>query len=248
MRMRALFTLLSMVPLVTACCALPDVGGLLGQVSITGSGNVVTQEFDLSGFDRVEVSHAFDVAISEGDSFGVTVRVEGNVAEHLQVVTQGRTLNIGLKPRTYNMVNVATMEAEVTMPELAGLEFSGASKGTIAGFASTTALDVDLSGASWLRGDIEAGDATFDISGASKVTLSGSGGDVTIDASGASTVALAGFPVVDASVEASGASGVIVNVSGRLNVNASGASTVRYRGSPSLGSVESTGGSTVGPE
>jgi hypothetical protein len=248
MSMRVLFTLFLIVPLVTSCCGFPNVGSLLGQVSITGSGNVVSHEFDLSGFDRVEVSHAFDVKISQGNAFAVAVRVDGNVAEHLQIVTQGRTLKIGLKPRVYNMVNVATMEAEVTMPELTGLELSGASGCTITGFESAAALDVDVSGASSLRGDIEAGDATFDVSGAGKVTLSGSGGDSRIDASGASTVDLGGFSVADANVQASGASRVIVNTSGTLVVDASGASTVLYRGSPSLGSVESSGGATVGPE
>jgi hypothetical protein len=105
-------------------------------VWITGSGNVVTQEFDLSGFKRVEVSYGFDVDIRQGDAFGVAVRVDGNVAEHLQVVTQGRTLKIGLKDRTYNMLDVTTSEAEVTMPQLTGLALSGASKCTVTGFES----------------------------------------------------------------------------------------------------------------
>jgi hypothetical protein len=248
MSMRVLFSLVLIVPLVTSCCGLPNIGSLLGQVSITGSGNVVTQEFDLSGFDRVEVSHAFDVKISQGSTYRVAVRVDGNVAEHLQIVTQGRTLKIGLKPRVYNMVNVATMEAEVTMPDLVGVELSGATGCTVSGFESAAALDVDVSGASSLQGDIAAGDATFDVSGASKVTLSGAGGDARIDVSGASTVDLGRFSVADANVQASGASHVLVNSSGTLVVDASGASTVRYRGSPSLGSVESTGGSTVGPD
>ncbi|HJX39140.1 MAG TPA: hypothetical protein VJ714_11090, partial [Anaerolineae bacterium] len=45
--------------LLVGCSLVPDVGEILSQVSVTGSGVVITKEFDLSGFDQVEVSGAF---------------------------------------------------------------------------------------------------------------------------------------------------------------------------------------------
>ena len=236
-----LFTLglvLCVAPLLAGCALLPE-------VSITGSGNVVTREETITGFDKVDVSHAFTAEISQGEAFSVVIRIDDNLAQYLEVVKRGSTLKIGLKPgRPYSIRN-ATMDAEVTMPELTGLDLSGASHGTITGFKSTKALDLDLSGASHLQGDIEAGNVSFDLSGASHVTLSGSAQDVTIDASGASSVDLDGFPVNDANVEASGASNVTVNASGKLDVNASGASHVYYLGSPTLGKLDTSGASSI---
>lgn len=227
-----------LVPVLAGCTLLPE-------VSIAGSGRVVTQEFTLTGFDKVDVSHAFKVDISQGDTFSVVIRIDDNLVEYLEVVKRGSTLKIGLKPaRRYGIRN-ATLEAQVTMPELTGLDLSGASHAIITGFKSTKALDVDLSGASHLRGDIEAGNASFDLSGASDVTVSGSAQDVTIDASGASSVDLGGFPVNDANVKASGASNVTVNASGKLDVEASGASHVYYLGSPTLGKVDTSGASSI---
>ena len=197
------------------------------------------------GFDKVEVSNAFTLDIRQGEDFSVIIRVDDNLLEHLEVVKQGSTLKIGLEPgRTYN-IRRATMEAEVIMPKLTGLELSGATQTTISGFESTERLDVDVSGASQLRGDIEAGDARFDVSGASRVILSGSAGDLTIDASGASTANLADFTVGDADVQASGASTVTVDVSGRLDAEASGASSVFYLGNPTLGNIDTSGASSV---
>jgi hypothetical protein len=212
---------------------------------ITGSGNVVTKEENITGFDKVDVSNAFKVDIRQGDTFDVVIRIDDNLVQYLEVVKRGSTLKIGLKPgRAYN-IRKATMEADVTMPELTGLELSGASQATITGFESARDLDVDVSGASQLWGDIKAGDAQFDVSGASQVTLSGFAGDVTIDASGASTADLAGFAVDDANVEASGASKVTLNASGRLDVDASGASHVYYLGNPTLGKIDTSGASSV---
>ncbi|MFC2030913.1 head GIN domain-containing protein [Chloroflexota bacterium] len=219
------------------------VGCSLTEEAITGSGKVVPQEEAITGFDKVVVSHAFKADISQGETFSVIVRVDDNLLEYLEVVKQGSNLKIGLT--TDRLIRNATLEAEVTMPDLAGVDLSAASQGTVTGFKSPNALDLDLSAASHLRGDIEAGDVRLDASGASQVTLRGSAGDVTIDASGASKVDLADFPGASATVKATDASNVTVNASGTLDVDASGASNVYYVGSPTLGTVETSGASNV---
>ena len=218
-----------------------------GQGTITGSGNVVTQEEAISGFDKVEVSHAFKVNISQGETFSVVVRMDDNLFEYLDVVKQGSTLKIGLK--TERISRDTTREAEVTMPDLTGLDLRGASQVTLTGFKSTNALNLDLSAASHLRGDIEAGDTQIDVSDASQVTLRGSAGDVTMDdVSGASTVDLADFPVVNANVTARDSSVITVNASGTLDVDAKSASEVYYVGNPTLGEIDTSGGSSVEPK
>ncbi|MFC2029196.1 head GIN domain-containing protein [Chloroflexota bacterium] len=214
--------------------------------TITASGNVVTQEEAISGFDKVEVSHAFQVDIGQGETFSVVVHIDDNLLQYLEVVKQGDTLKIGLT--TDRISRDSTRQAEVTMPGLTGLDLSGASQATITGFNSANALNVGLSAASYLRGDIEAGDAQLDVADASQVSLRGSAGDLTLDASGASTVDLVDFPVVNANVEAHDASEVTVNASGTLDVDASGASQVYYAGSPTLGTIDTSGESKVEPK
>jgi hypothetical protein len=216
-------------------------------VAITGSGNVVTREEPITGFAQVDVSQGFKVAVSQAENFSVVVRVDDNLLPYLQVVKQGNTLRIGLKPGQIYSIRNATMQAEVTMPELAGLDLSGGSQATVTGFKSTGALSVHLSGASHLQGDIQSGDASLNLSGASDITLSGSGQDVRIDASGGSQLDLADFPVAGADVSLSGASQATVSPSGRLDVSASGASRVYYLGNPTLGTMDTSGASSVQP-
>jgi hypothetical protein len=247
MKLRTIFTLTLVVPLVTACGALPDLSAVTGGTPVAGSGNVVTEEFGLSGFDKVEVSSAFDVEIQQGDAFSVVVRVDDNVQPYLDVVKQGSTLRIGLRPLSLGGVTIATLEAEVTLPSLAGLELSGASAVSVTGFESTEALFVEASGASSLGGDIAAGGVRVNVSGASQVKLSGSGEDLVMDVSGGSSVDLGDFPVTDANAEVSGASSATVNVTGTLDAEASGAARLIYLGSPTLGRVESSGGGTIEP-
>jgi len=231
---------------------------------VPGSGNLVTQEFNFSDFTRVGVGHAFEVEVVQADSYRVSITADDNLFEYIRVSKAGKTLKIGIKP-TIGPVS-GTLRAEITMPQLYGLELSGATHGTVKGFSSSEDFDLELSGASSLdisdmaaddikfelsgasgvSGDITAsGDARFDLSGASKVELEGSASDVVIDAGGASRVELAAFTVNNADVDLSSASHGTVNLDGRLDVHLSGASKLSYIGEPTMGNIRMSGSSTL---
>lgn len=210
---------------------------------VTGSGNVVTREFDFSDFDEVDIGHAFQGTITQGDDYRVVVRIDDNLEDSLRAEQQGGRLSIGLEQLT--TATNATLEYEITMPSLAALNASGASQAQLAGFSSGDAFSADASGASRIEGDVASGDLTANASGASTIALTGSGGNVRADASGASTIDLAAFTTADANVTASGASNVTVNTSGRLDADTSGASNVHYLGQPTLGNIEESGASNV---
>jgi hypothetical protein len=214
-------------------------------LSLRGSGDVIALEYDFTDFDWVAAGYAFNVDIRQGDSFSVVVRIDDNLEQYLEVVQEDDILRIGFDfDQSYNFRRV-TLEAVVTMPSLSGVSISGTSSGTITGFSSAEALDVNVSGASSLSGDIEAGDASIEVSGSSQLTLTGSAEDVIISASGSSVVDLEDFPVANASADLSGASQTTVFTNGRLDVEASGGSTVYYLGDPTLGTTHTSGGSSI---
>jgi hypothetical protein len=236
---RVRFLSLVVVVLLLAGCTVPFT------TQITGAGPVVTKEYDLARFTAVAASSAFQVEITQSATYSVAVTVNENLVESLDVSVSGDTLRIGLKPGV-GLRGAATMKAKVTMPELSGLNLSGATRTTVTGFNSNLALNGEVSGASTLRGDLACGNANFDVSGASKVELQGSAYDLKVKASGASTADLGSFTSRDTAVDASGASRVTVAASGSLVVEASGASTVRYVGEPTKLKENTSGASTVG--
>jgi hypothetical protein len=217
-------------------------GGVIPD-GVEGSGVIATQEYDFSDFNEVELSHAFQGTISRGDSFSVVVRIDDNLVDRLRVEQTGNRIFIGLEQTV--LTGQATLEADVTLPALTRVHTSGASSAQLNGFASTDDFRAEASGASRIHGDLSAGDVAFNASGASTIALAGEGGNVTADASGASTIDLEEFAVVDAEVIASGASTVTVNASGQLDADASGASNVYYLGSPTMGDINTNGGSNV---
>ena len=231
---------------------------------ITGSGNLETQEFDYSDFTRVEVGYALEVEVIQSSSFSISITADDNIFNYMDVSKSGETLKIRLKSG-YSYTSYTAI-AEITMPELYRLDFSGATHGSVQGFSSShdfglelsgaSSLDIadmaagdikfEVSGASHLTGSITADDAEFDISGASSVTLSGSANDLDANVSGASRLEIEDFPVHNADVNLSGASSGTINMDGTLDANLSGASHLYYIGEPTLGSLDISGGSTIG--
>jgi hypothetical protein len=215
--------------------------GLPGR--LVGSGNLETETYTFSDFNEVEISSAFEFEIEQSNSYSIEVTADDNVMEYVRVSQDGQTLKIGLRTATW--FGPVTLEASVTMPELGGLEVSGASRGTVSGFSSTEDLALKVSGASRVTGDITAGDVDFDISGASSVELDGSANDIAADVSGASSLKLDDFTVSNANVDFSGASSGTINLDGRLDADLSGASRLWYIGEPTMGTIDTSGASTV---
>jgi hypothetical protein len=210
---------------------------------LTGSGDLKTEEYAFSDFNRVEVSSAFEYEIRQSNSYGISITADDNVIEKVQVTKEGDTLKISLE--TTPRLGSLTLKAVLTMPYLRGLTISGASRGIISGFSSDNDMDIKVSGASKVTGDITAGDVDFNVSGASAVQLEGSANNIVANVSGASRFNLGGFMVNNANVTLSGASTGTVNLSGKLDANLSGASKLSYFGEPTMGNINTSGASTL---
>jgi hypothetical protein len=228
---------------------------------------LATEEEGLSDFTVVAVGWAFEVDITQSSSYSIKITADDNMFDYIKVSKTLNKLRIRLKAG-YNYQFV-TLRAEITMPELHELDLSGATSGTVDGFSSSHALvltisgassldivdvsagdvEIDLSGASNLNGGLTgSGNAQFSVSGASSIELAGAANDLLLDASGASVVDLSDFPTHNVDVDLSGASRGTVNLDGRLDADLSGGSNLKYIGEPTLGNIQTSGGSTVEKE
>lgn len=181
--------LLLIASLVSAC-------GTVQQVDIADIGDIVVQDYDLSGFVEVEIIDFFEVEIRRGEIFHVVVEAEDALMPYLDVVVRGKTLQIGLKSGySYNIEN-ASQSAKVTLPELARVEATNHSNIVIERFESSEELEIKVSNFSSVAGDIEVSSVRDDVSNHSTLRLSGAAHEVTGEASNFSTVNLSDLVAV----------------------------------------------------
>jgi hypothetical protein len=221
----------------------------------------------LPSFTSIRVSNAIELFLSQSNKTEVAVSAKSDEYRN-RVITEvvGGTLIIRMADTRWWKWgdDDYRIKAYVSVNELFSLTCSGATNTKIINGLSSEKLKINLSGASDLKGDIKAGTLLADLSGASSFKgkiqanalsiegsgacdfeASGSGDDVIVNVSGASNVKMYDYLVKGASVEASGASSVKLNVSGILKPHATGASSIDYKGTATIKEMHSSGASSV---
>ena len=214
------------------------------QQTVRGSGHIETREVVLGDVTEVSVGSALDAAIVPGGEPTVTIEADDNVLDRIEVRERGS--RVELRVERGIRLRQATVDVTVRMPTVSRVAASGAAGVELAEGLDARDLRISASGASDMRGVVEAARLDVSASGSSDVALTGSAERLAVSASGASDIELRELPVSgDARVEASGASDVAVHVEGALQANASGASGVRYAGSPGEVRTQISGASSV---
>jgi Putative auto-transporter adhesin, head GIN domain len=191
----------------------------------------------------LSVSSAFVVEVSVGSTEAVTVRVDDNMLEHVDVGVSDGRLHIGLARRV--SVHSATLRATVVAKSLSEVELTGASQVHLADLLTGPALDVGLSGASMMEGEIGVDQLDLALSGSSRANLAGTTDQMRVQASGASHVDAFELQARSLDIQLSGASQGNVTVTETISAEASGASQLHSRGSPEFTKKEASGASII---
>jgi len=206
--------------------------------------NQKTQTYTFTDFTTINVSSAFKVNVTQSSQYSIIITANEELLDQIEVNKAENTLTIAVKPGA--IFTNFNSQAQITMPKLESVVFSGATHGTAEGLNSQDSITIKLSGASSLDvKSFQAGNVTTDISGASSFTATGTANDLVCTVSGASTLNLLNLEVNNANMNLSGASHATINVSGRLDADVSSASSLEYTGSPTLGTINSSGASTI---
>lgn len=204
----------------------------------------------VGSFHAIKVSNAFEVHITQGneDALAISATTEEYKSKIITEVKNGvliirfdddKKLWKGWSSSKHKL------KAYISIKKIDALNVSGACNVYFEEGLSAEGLSVDLSGASDIKGKIEAKTLKVDISGASSATISGNAATLAVEASGASD--FKGFDLVSnyCDAKASGASSVNITVNKELNADASGASTVRFKGEGLIRDIKTSGASNV---
>ena len=176
---------------------------------VKGSGNVITEQRQVTDFTGIDVGGIFNVEATAGREFSVNVEADDNLLPLIKTEVRRGVLHISTERRIKSSSKITV---RVTAPAIESVEASGVAR-------------VDLSG-------VTGGAVKLNSSGASKVIAAGEASELSGKTSGASKIDAASLKATDATVKTSGASTVRVTVSGRLVASASGAGKVLYGGTP----------------
>jgi hypothetical protein len=200
-----------------------------------GSGNVVTENREVSNFRAVEIDYPAEVFVQQGSQESLKIEAEDNLLPNLKTQVRNGTLEIFYKRENGKHVNpTKTVKVTIVVKDLTNVEFNSAGELTIEGL-KTDSLDVSLSGAGNLVLDrVEVNELGVNLSGAGSMTASGTAEDLDLNISGFGDFKGADLHGQVARVNISGAGSATVWVDDKLDAAISGAGSIRYYGSASV--------------
>lgn len=199
---------------------------------VRGSGNVIEEERDVSGFRKVHLSGVGNVIITQGEAESLTIEADDNIVPIIETDVSGDELNIGFK-RGYTFTPSATIKFHLTVVDLEEISLSGAGNIDCEDF-ETEILQFDVSGAGDLDFDLNAERVEVVVSGAGNIVLSGKVDSQEIEIDGAGKYNGEDLESRECVITVSGAGSATVNASELLDVEINGVGNVYYTGSPTV--------------
>ena len=212
---------------------------------VRGSGNVVEETREVSGFSGVNLATIGDMTIELGDNESLRIEAEDNLMEYFETEGRGGKLTIG----TQNNIRLETTKPVryyLTVTGLDTLEISSA--GVIqapnreAGDFSITISSVgDLE-----MGELNAGTLEVDIGSTGNLDISGGevrSQNIKIGSSGNYTAQDLASDEADVRLGSAGSATIWVQEDLQANLSSSG--DVRYRGNPTVDATTSSSGDVI---
>lgn len=201
----------------------------------------------VGSFTALDVSNAFEVIITQGneETVAVSSNIEGDNKNIITETKNGR-LKISYQQQGKRWYKNHRLKAYVSVKNIEGIKGSGATKFIIEGTLAATKLNIDLSGATDMKGKVTVNqELQLNLSGASDVTLTGAAGSIAIDASGASDVKAFDLTAGNCTIKASGACNIRISAEKEISAQLSGASNVQYQGSAMIRDIKTSGASNI---
>ena len=223
-------SLLVLVSLLLTGCQLPFVD------VVRGSGNVVSENRPVSGFDAITLDGAGKLVITQGDSESLEIQAEDNLINELSSDVQGNTLVLGYEGRPWRKTLIPTemIVYNLTITDLNEITFNGAGDLEMESL-ETEGLTITTNGAGRFNIDsIQADELTIVINGTASFNVAGEATMQSISIDGAGTYRAGDLQTQQTVISINGLGNSTVWATESLDVTINGGGNLDYYGNPNV--------------
>jgi hypothetical protein len=199
---------------------------------VRGSGDTVSEEREISGFEEIQFSGIGNLIIEQGDVETLVVEADDNIIGLIETEVRGDELQIRFR-RGVNIVPTSKVKFYLTVIELDKIDLSGVGDIDCDGF-ETDNLEFNISGSGDVDFGIIAGSIETNVSGLGDINLSGKVDSHKVQISGSGKYDAEELKSKDCEIEVSGLGSATVDVSDNLEIDINGAGNVYYKGDPHI--------------
>ncbi len=209
---------------------------------IRGSGNVVTEERSVSGFDKVAISAGMNLYLEQGSREYLKIEAEDNILQNITTEVNNGKLTVRFKNLIGSVSSTEPINVYLTVVNIKELD---ASSGVVIDSKEINADNLKIRISSGASGEIiiKANSLDVNLSSGSTLKLSGTVESQKADLSSGVEYRASDLASKNADINLSSGASAEISVSDNLDVNISSGASVEYSGTPAIVSNISSGGS-----
>jgi hypothetical protein len=233
---RTLAVILAAALLVSAAASCIRITG------IRGSGNVVTEERSVTGFDKVAISAGMNLFLEQGSKEYLKLEAEDNIIRNITTEVNGGKLTVKFRNLLGGVSAREPVNVYLTVINLKELD---ASSGTSINSKeiNTDSLKINISSGAAGEMIVIANSIVVNLSSGSKLKLSGTVESQKVNLSSGVDYRAADLLSKNVQIDVSSGASAKVSASDNLDVSISSGGSVEYSGTPAIVSNISSGGS-----
>jgi len=215
--------------LVIAGIALPSCRYAFGK-RVRGNGNVKSEQRSHTDFTGVNSHGPYDVYLSQGSAFQVTVEAEDNLLPYIETYVENGVLNVRTKDG-YWLSSKRDIKVHVTAPSYTKVKSIGSGNIITENVLNNTSkIELESTGSGDIKAQVNAPEVETELTGSGSITLGGATKSFKGQINGSGDIhayELKGENV-DIDINGSGSADVFASVD--VSVSISGSGDVRYKG------------------
>lgn len=224
---------------------------------MSGAAFAQDRDFDLAGFDRVDIATGLDATVKVGSDFAVRASSRSQEAlDNLQLNVVGGVLTARIEQNFLDFIisgglvglllsNGNAVALDITVPALAGVNASSGADVTLPGLVADR-IELDASsGADIALKDGRLGEVLVSSSSGSDIELSGTATSIDADSSSGSGIDAGDLVTAAATANASSGASISVHATQSAQANASSGGDIEVRGNPPKRDIDTSSGGDV---
>ena len=223
-------SMLIIASVMLSACQLPFVD------VIRGSGNLTTENREVSGFNEIRLDGAGRLVVTQGSTESLVIEAEDNIINELTSDVQGNTLVLGFQDQPWqtSLIPTRTITYTLTVSDLTDITFNGAGDFSMDRL-ETSSLNLDINGAGQYNiAELMADSLSVEITGTGTISIAGQVTTQTVNIDGAGNYQAADLQTVSTEITINGLGNGTVWASDTLDITINGAGNLNFYGNPSV--------------
>ncbi len=200
--------------------------------TVNGNNHVISEKRSVAGFSKVSLAGPFDVELTPGEEYAVSIETDENLMEYINVDKDGSRLKIkvreGVNIRSRNGIKI-----KISMPRTDAVDFAGSGTFHVNGtIRNDEKVNISMAGSASFEGAFSCPETKFEIAGSGSINASGQTRTSEIDIAGSGDYLGDELLAEEVKISIAGSGKAHVYASTKLNISIAGSGDVFYKGKP----------------